>query len=737
MPPYLFDPDTLEPLEADKQTTDVASLLFGSDRTERVVAAEVAGNKLILWRRLPDDTIERLERPAEPWILLTDPDDAPTGSRLRELEGDDFRWLAVLPSWDSYRAARMELQGRHAEHIAYASPTRAALTTTGITLFKGMSMADVRRMQIDIETAGLDPQKPDDRILLIAVGDNRGLSTSLEGSEPDILRQLLALVQERDPDVIEGHNIHGFDMPFLAARYQLHGMRPTLGRDNREAYAGYRRTFAIGGISRPVVPWHIPGRHVVDTFLAVQRFDWARGVLRSYGLKEVARALGISAEDRVELPRDRMAELYRTDRSRVVTYALQDIAETARLAELVTPTEFYQTQMVPDSYASSALSGTGEKINALFIRAYLHAGRSIPRPRPPRSYEGGYTAVARTGVIRRIVKADFESLYPSIMLAYGIRPETDWLGVFLPVLKELTRRRLEAKAEARRTTGSESQYWDGLQSSFKVLINSFYGYLGAGGFNFNDPEAAARVTSIGRDLVKQVAERVEEAGGSVIEVDTDGIYFVPPADITSEEDERAFVEELGRGLPEGIRLVFDGRYETMVSVKTKNYVLRDYDGKLTFKGASLRSRADEPYGTRFLAEAVDLLMRGEKERLRDLYLRVVRDLQEHRYPIDQLARRERISDKVFSSSSRQRLSGLAEGLTIGDYITVYERLNGELGRVEDYQPGDENVAYYIDKLYKFASRLRDAIGDDFDRLFPRPRNGQITLEASLDLFGQE
>jgi DNA polymerase, archaea type len=68
-----------------------------------------------------------------------------------------------------------------------------------------------------------------------------------------------------------------------------------------------------------------------------------------------------------------------------------------------------------------------------------------------------------------------------------------------------------------------------LQNTFKILINSFYGYLGFAQGNFADFEAAARVTQIGRDLLKQMIDWLKGQGAQVIEVDTDGIYFVPPA----------------------------------------------------------------------------------------------------------------------------------------------------------------------------------------------------------------
>ena len=52
-----------------------------------------------------------------------------------------------------------------------------------------------------------------------------------------------------------------------------------------------------------------------------------------------------------------------------------------------------------------------------------------------------------TGVVRPIVKADVESLYPSLMLVNKIAPASDTLNIFLPLLAELTTRRLEAKRQ--------------------------------------------------------------------------------------------------------------------------------------------------------------------------------------------------------------------------------------------------------------------------------------------------
>ncbi|MCC2670896.1 MAG: polymerase elongation subunit, partial [Armatimonadetes bacterium] len=546
--------------------------------------------------------------------------------------------------------------------------------------------------------------------------------------------EFVQLIHQADPDVIEGHNVFGFDIPYLAARAEVHGIRLILGRSAAPLSLGRERNLPIGGITRPYRPASIWGRHLIDTLFGVQRFDIGRGELESHALKEVAVHYGIASKDRVYLDRSILSETWKTDPDRVRTYALQDVEETRRLAELVMPTEFYQAQMVPDNYQNVATGGSGEKINSLLVREYLRQGHGIPQSQPPVACPGGHTEIRETGVIRNVVKADVESLYPSIMLRYGIKPEGDTLNVFLPMLSELTVRRLDAKARSRQK-GPEAAYWEGLQGSFKILINSFYGYLGAPSFHFNDYRAATQVTTTGQQLVKQVADELERTGARVIEIDTDGVYFVPPDGVSGEADETAYIDQIGAGLPHGIRLAHDGRYAAMVSLKIKNYVLAGYDGKRIAKGASLRSRADEPFGREFLARAMDHLIAGRPDLVGELYKDLNRRINQGELPVEQFGRRERVTVKTFNSDAKKRSREVAKNAEVGDTLTVYQREDGGLGLVEDYA-GDEDRFYYLDKLHKFASRLEEAMGKDFARLCPRPVKKQFQAEQAgqLSLF---
>jgi DNA polymerase I len=728
--PILDEPAT-EPTPPATPALEYDPVLFGKDPTPYIVAVEPIDSRIRLFIR-EGGQLRTVEEPFRPW-LLSDMRMEMDGVHWQELKGElerrrMLKYLAVCDGREVFENLRRALRDAHREIIAYGSLARQYLMQSGKTLFKGMTFADLHRVQLDIETTTLTPDQQGAQILMIALSDTRGYEAVLDGDEKQMLEQLVERIQALDPDVIEGHNLFGFDLPYLAARAQALGVPLTLGRDGSELRFGSPRQCIIGANSRTFTPAFAHGRHLIDTYLSVQRFDIGRGELEGYGLKEVAQQLGIAAPDRIYLEREQIPDLWHTNPETVRRYCLQDVHETRRLADLTLPTEFYQCQMLPDTLQNLATIGTGEKANLMFLRAYLAEGYAVPAPQGAREYPGGYTEVRQVGLIPRIVKADVESLYPSVMLRYGIKPRADHLNVFLPTLERLRRLRLDAKARAKQTQGAESAYWDGLQNSFKILVNSYYGYLGSP-LHFNDYDAAEQVTLKGQELVKQIAAEIERQGGLVVEIDTDGVYFQPPPEVQTEADEIAFVERVGAVLPEGIRLAYDGRYKAMLSLKTKNYVLQGYDGKLTFKGASLRSRADEKFGREFLNSATQWLLNGEPERVVAEYRRLARAILNGEVDIEQLCRRERVTQK--SKQDTHPLYPLARRFQIGDYIMVYRKRDGSLGLLEEYAD-DEDREHYVDKLYKFAARL-EPLFPDFDAQFAKPQ-AIIQAERQPGLF---
>ena len=100
---------------------------------------------------------------------------------------------------------------------------------------------------------------------------------------------------------------------------------------------------------------------------------------------------------------------------------------------------------------------------------------------------------------------------------------------------------------------------------------------------------------------------------TLLEADTDGVYFAVPGDWT-EADERRVVAEVAALFPPLVQLEFEGRYAAMLSHEPKNYALLGYDGTLILRGVAFRSSRAEPFGERFLRRAIARLARRRRRR---------------------------------------------------------------------------------------------------------------------------
>jgi DNA polymerase elongation subunit (family B) len=285
------------------------------------------------------------------------------------------------------------------------------------------------------------------------------------------------------------------------------------------------------------------------------------------------------------------------------------------------------------------------------------------------------------------------------------------LKAALPMLSDLTKRRLEAKYHARENSGDQRDVWEGLQSSFKVLINSFYGYLGYSRGLFNDFEAAERVTLAGQDIIRAVVTELERLGAQPIEVDTDGVYFVPPRGVLEQTDELTFIDQVGSVLPTGIRLAHDGRYAGMLSLRLKTYALLEMNGAVTLKGSALRSRRMEACFRDFLRAAAILFMTDRKEEARAAYFQLAEDIRANQVDARQISQWTMINAETIEKQPRlnRLLQRTASGRVSGERVEVYEREDGELGLVNDYDH-DANSAVLLRKLRDTSER--------FEPLFP-------------------
>jgi DNA polymerase elongation subunit (family B) len=201
------------------------------------------------------------------------------------VSADDGRFLSsALLSGAQQRLGRQiaSLRELGQETVLALPPEEQYLVATGRTYFRDLSFDQLRRLQFDLETTGLDPARH--RIFMVAVRYPSGTAEVLEAKsrndagEAELIRRLIAAVAAADPDVIENHNLHGFDLPFLDRRARVLGVPLGLGRLTQ---LGLRQRASRRERTRLMAP----GRELIDTLDAVRRYDFSARKLPGHGLR--------------------------------------------------------------------------------------------------------------------------------------------------------------------------------------------------------------------------------------------------------------------------------------------------------------------------------------------------------------------------------------------------------------------------------------------------------------------
>jgi DNA polymerase I len=728
------------------------TLLFGADPTPRIVAIELGETGMVrVYRREKDGSTVADVEPFHPFVWC-DSDVTDLGIDAEKLEGDlKYDWRITVDSWKELIALRNGLKKANRDFFAFTDPVQHYLTATGRTLFKDLPFEQLKRMQIEVLKFSEDEEANRvERLMSIAVSDNTGWEelilvepANVEESEHAALKRLTSLIKERDPDVIEGHDMFRVDLPFLVERAKKVKTKLDWGRGG-----GFLRSrpsrLQIAEKTIDYPKFAIDGRHFVDTFLLAQFYDVGMRSLTGFERLDVARHFGLCNSEEVSgLTGRELQRAYLAGDERFRQRALCAARETRAVSDLLSPSYFIQAQIFPYNYQDVVVRGNATRINALFLREYFRQRHSIPEMPMARGFEGGYTAIFFTGVARNVWHCDIASLYPSIMLQFDCFPVTDRLQIFRHLLTDLRTFRLESKASMRAAKDAASQrYFHALQNTFKILINSFYGYLGFAQGHFADFDAAARVTQIGRDLLQKMIDWLNGRGAQVIEVDTDGIYFVPPSSATEagvspaglgrkaadirlrRTTTQEVIEELRSGLakelPPGIEVEFDEQFEAMFSYKAKNYALLTRDGEVVIKGGALKSRGLEKFQRVFLEEMIRLLMQEQPEKIGPLREEFEGKIRAREWNIDMLMKTDTLQDSV--EKYRQKIAGSTR-----NRAAAYELAAGS-GR--NYRPGDQ-VSYYITGTTKKVAAYENArLASDFD-----PKNRDENVEyyvAKLD-----
>jgi DNA polymerase I len=734
------------------------TLLFGADPSPRIVAIEPGETGTVkVYRREKDGSTVADVEPFHPFVWA-DSDVVDLGIESEKLHGDlKYGWLITVDSWKELIALRNGLKNAGRDFFAFTDPVQHHLTATGRTLFKDLPFEELKRLQLEVlSVAGVDDPSNNDHIISITLSDNSGWEeliivdqTNVEESERAALKRLTGLIKERDPDVIEGHNLFRFDLPYLVGRAKKLKVKLDWGRSGSFLRSRPSRLqIAEKTIDYP--KFTVGGRHFVDTFLLAQFYDVGMRSLAGFERNDVARHFDLCDSEEISaLTGKELQRTYLDNSEAFRRRALCGVRETRALSELLSPSYFIQAQIFPYNYQDVIVRGNATRINALFLREYFRQRHSISELPMPRAFEGGYTDIFFTGVAHNVWHCDIASLYPSVMLQFECFPATDQLQIFRHLLTDLRTFRLEAKAKMRAEKDPAKQYHlQALQNTFKILLNSFYGYLGFAQGHFADFDAAAHVTQIGRDLLRKMIDWLNTHGAQVIEVDTDGIYFVPPSTVatgvspakaqshaagtaaTIENQIDQLQRALAKELPPGIDVEIDEQFDAMLSYKAKNYALLTKNGDVIIKGGALKSRGLEKFQRVFLEEMIKMIMQGKPEAIADLRSEFERKIRNREWKIDMLMKTDTLQDSLdkyrakIAGSTRNRAAAyelaLASGRNYkpGDQISYYIKATpkkvpayeaAKLATEFDPENRDENVDYYIAKLEDLVKKFSSLI----------------------------
>ena len=368
-------------------------------------------------------------------------------------------------------------------------------------------------------------------------------------TEADLLTRFINLFAQIQPTIITGWNTDGYDIPYLLGRCKKILGAQSINKFSPVGIVEYdpkREKYKIFGVSS------------LDYIKLYKNFTYTE--LPNYRLDTVAKKeIG---KGKIEYDGD-LNQLFATDIHKFVEYNMTDVDLVYEMDEKLQLLALARTIChkghVPyeDVYhASKYLDGAA--IVDLKRNGYVAPNKAFRfiQDQEDETLAGAYVMPPVPGLYNWIYDLDLTSLYPSIIMTLNISPETK-LGVinnwdetcllktedlqvqfadgtyvqniktwlidnnytvasngavyrndkrgFLPtILEKWFDERVEYKDKRDEyEVGSEQyKFYDALQLTQKVLLNSFYGVLGLKTFRFYDMDNAGAITAVGQSIIK-------------------------------------------------------------------------------------------------------------------------------------------------------------------------------------------------------------------------------------------
>lgn len=476
------------------------------------------------------------------------------------------------------------------------NPIEQFMIETGKRQFKSYDDYDeLLRMQFDLETEGLDPQK--DCISQIGIRTNRGFEKIIpvigEGEEKlnneiKALDNFFNVIKEIQPDVISGHNTENFDWYFIDERLKLRNSSLENFTSSKFAHRGIyksnkQKVLKLGGEMEYYVPTIMWGTNITDSLFAVRRAQALNSNIKKADLKYITKFAKLNKPNRVYVPGkiindtwsdtsktyahndengkwfhitdellsktftndnneetirytynndnklvdNKINEIYDivTGRYIVERYLLDDLYETDKVELSFNQTNYQICKMLPVPFEKMCTMGTAAIWKYIMCTWSYENNLAIPELIDTHAFTGGLSRLLVTGYVDNILKLDYNSLYPSVILSHDINTDIDIMGAMSTMLEYILTKREEYKAEKKsadkevrkleelinnesnneelieKHKKAKSRYtlFDNMQSAIKVIGNGFFGSYGSGSvFPWSDLVCAEETTCTGR-----------------------------------------------------------------------------------------------------------------------------------------------------------------------------------------------------------------------------------------------
>ena len=253
-------------------------------------------------------------------------------------------------------------------------------------------------------------------------------------------------------------------------------------------------------------------------------------------------------------------------------YLLDDLWECDKVEHRYNTSNFLICKMLPVPFQKCCTMGTAGQWKAMMLAWSYENELAIPPFGESKTFTGGLSRLLKVGFVDNVAKFDYNSLYPSIILTWGISDPKDLMGAMLHFLEyvltnrekykglgkkaskaaEKIKERLQNRDYVTKEEGnalriemerlkSEEAFNDKKQLPLKIFGNSFFGSYGAPNvFNWASIDCAERTTCTGRMALRLMIYQFNALGYQPIVGDTDGFNFKLP-DTFRYTDENPYI----------------------------------------------------------------------------------------------------------------------------------------------------------------------------------------------------